>query len=314
MSRVELAVLMIAGRRRERAQRVLEALERQTCRDRLEILVADMASESPQALLPPEGISTRIFPIDAQTSWGEARAMALEQAQAPLVAYIEDHCYPSIEWAAAILEAHSRGWAAVGYAFTNANPETYISRASLMNDYGLWIHPASGGRQRLLSYNNVSYQRESLLGLDGDPSALLSSDYHIHELFHRRGQITGVAAGALAAHENFDRLSGILQANHHYCRVLAANRVERGDWSWPLRLFYGVATPVGAPLIALGRLVWSLRNRPSLWLEFLITLPVVLLISIWTAIGEARGYVFGRGRSEEALSHWEVNASRRREA
>jgi len=81
-----------------------------------------------------------------------------------------------------------------------------------------------------------------------------------------------------------------------------------------LRLFYGVATLAGAPLIALGRLVWSLRNRPSLWLEFLITLPVVLLISIWTAVGEARGCVCDWGRSEEALSHWEVDASRRREA
>ena len=314
MGQVELAILMIAGRRRERSQRVLEALERQTCRDRLEIVVADMASESPQVLVPPEGISTQIFPIDARTSWGEARAMVLQQAQAPLVAYIEDHCYPSTAWAAAILEAHSRGWAAVGYAFTNANPGTYISRASLMYDYGLWIHPASGGPQRLLSYNNVSYQREALLGLEGDLSALLCSDFHIHELFHRQGLITGVAAGALAAHENFERLSGILQANHHYCRVLAANRVERGDWSWAKRILYGVATPVGAPLIALGRLVWSLRNRPSLWLEFLITLPVGLLISIWTAIGEAKGYVFNRGRSQDALSHWEVDASRRREA
>lgn len=314
MSQVDLAVLMVAGRRRERAQRVLEALERQTCGDRFEVLVADRASESPQALRPPEGISTRIFPIDDSASWGEARAMALEQAQAPLVAFIEDHCYPSAEWAAAILEAHSRGWVAVGYAFTNANPETYTSRVCLMYDYGLWIHPASGGEQRLLSYNNVSYKREALLGLEGDLSDLLSSDFHIHELFHRLGQSTGVAAGALAAHENFDQLSGILQANHHYCRVLAANRVERGDWSWPMRLLYGVATPLAAPLIALGRLVWSLRNRPSLWPEFLITFPAAAPISIWTAVGEAMGYVFDRGRSEDALSHWEVDATRRREA
>ncbi len=304
---------MVAGRRRERAQRVLDCLAAQTARDKLEIVVGDMSTDVPPPLRPPDGIPYRCLQLDGDTSWGEARSSVLHHSTAPIVAYIEDHCYPSPGWAAELLTAHQQPWAAVGYAFTNPNPESYVSRGSLMYDYGLWMHPANGGPSKLLAYNNVSYKRQPLMALGEDLPASLSSDFHVHQAFADQGLEMAVAPDALAAHENFARLHGILQANHHYCRVLAARRVAAGGWGWPLRLFYLAATPVGAPLISIGRLLRSMRGRQSLWGEVVYTSPVVLLTAIWTACGEALGYVFGPGSSEEALQHWEVHAKRRLE-
>lgn len=306
----ELSVLMVAGRRRERAQRVLDALGAQTCRDKLEIVVADLAPDTAPALEPPDGIPYESLELAGDTSWGQARAEVLTRSSAPIVAYIEDHCYPSSGWAAAILTAHQEPWAAVGYAFTNPYPENYVSRSAMMFDYGIWIHPANRGASKLLAYNNVSYKRQPLLDLGSDLTASLSCDFHIHNAFQRQGLEMAVEPDALAAHENFAHLGGILSANHHYCRVLAAQRAEAGGWSWPLRLFYFVATPIGAPLISFGRLIRSMKGRRSLWGELVYTSPVVLLTAIWTACGESLGYVFGPGKSEKALSHWEIHAKR----
>jgi hypothetical protein len=43
------------------------------------------------------------------------------------VAFIEDHGFPARDGAEKLIEAHVGPWAAVGYAFTNANPKSYLS-------------------------------------------------------------------------------------------------------------------------------------------------------------------------------------------
>jgi hypothetical protein len=306
-----LSVLMVAGQRRERAQRVLDAVAAQSRADALEMVVVDLAADTTPLRLPA-GLPTRVVALPAATSWGPARARAFRESGAPLVAFIEDHCYPAPGWAEALLEAHRQPWDAVGYAFTNPYPDHYVSRAAMMFDYGLWAHPAKGGPSPLLSYNNVSYKREALLLLgDERLDALLATDFHVHQELLRRGRTLGVAAAALAAHENFTDFGDLMAANHHYTRALAAGRVKVQGWGRARRIFYGLATPFGAPLITLHRRLRSLRGRPSLWGQFAAVLPAVVVVSIWTAVGEALGYLLGAGSSQRLTSHFEIHARRR---
>src|SRR5690606_27179000 len=140
---------------RERAQRVLDAVDAQTRADALELIVVDLGAAGAPPLRHPARVPLVHVPLPRTTAWGSARAAALRHAHADLVAYIEDHCYPEPGWAAALLDAHQGPWAAIGYAFTNPNPENYIARAALLVDYGKWAHPARTGPARLLPYNNV---------------------------------------------------------------------------------------------------------------------------------------------------------------
>jgi hypothetical protein len=307
----KMTVIAVVGDLRGRARRLLDALAAQTVTDLLEVLVADVGRKGLPELEPPPGLRVEIIRLDPTSTWGQARAAALRQARAPLVALIEDHCYPTPAWAEALLDAHRGPWVAIGYAFTNPDPSSYVSRAALVVDYGRWMHPARGGRAKLLSFNNVSYKRDALESLEKPLEALLATDFHVQQELRRRGMPMYVEARAVAAHENYSNLRHLLAANHDYSRALASDRSRIENWGRPRRLFHGVATMAVAPLISILRLVRSLPGRRGVWCAVLAASPVLLLSAVWTAVGESFGYLVGGGaKIEERIKHWEVYAKR----
>ena len=74
-----------------------------------------------------------------------ARAAGIRHASAELVGFAETHCYPGREWAESLVRTHRADWAVVGPEFQNENPQTAISRACMLVDYGLWTAPAEPG-------------------------------------------------------------------------------------------------------------------------------------------------------------------------
>jgi hypothetical protein len=289
---------------------VLDALYAQTAADAIEIIVIDVAGAGVPDLATSDRAKTTYVKRPALASWACARVEGVRCASAPVVAFIEDHCFPAEGWAAALIEAHRGPWAAVGYAFTNANPETYASRAGLFADYAPWAHPARHGPARLLPGNNVSYKREFLLTLGDRLETVIAPDFNLHEEIRGRGLPMFVESRALAAHENFTNVIGLLNANHYYCRLLAANRAESQAWGAAKRLAYGFGVPLGAPAIKFLRLLSSLRGRRALWPAFVASLPVLWLCYAWAAAGESAGYLFGAGRAEAGFNHWELEAER----
>jgi glycosyltransferase involved in cell wall biosynthesis len=308
--RVRLSAVVLIGTCRDRAQRVLNALYAQSSGADMEIVVVDLApDETPALALRPE-IPTRYVRRPRGEPWGPARAAGFRATNGEIVAFIEDHCYPAPGWAAALLAAHQGPWASVGYAFVNANPQTYMSRAGFVADYGPWQHPVLSGPAELLPGNNVSYKREALERFDSELDAVLSPDFNMHETLRRNGYQLYMEAGAIAAHENFNKFSDLGRANHWYCRLLAVSRARSGRWSASRRIFYGLAVPLGAPLIKGFRLVRSLRSRPQLWRRTLAASPVIVATYYWSAIGESLGYLFGEGAAAREFNRWELETLR----
>jgi hypothetical protein len=306
-----LSVVVVAGAKRRRARRVLEGLAVQTARGELEAIVIDLGPPGSPQLRVPETLSATVLARPDRSSLAAARAHGVRQARAGVVAFLEDHCYPSPGWAETLIEAHRGPWAAVGYAFANANPETYVGRASQITDYGLWTHPTAGGPARLLPGNNVSYRRDALLAFGDDLERLLVVDFNLQDALRRRGGLLYVEPRALVYHENFTDVSSIARANHAYCRLMAANRAGVAGWSSGRRIVYAAATPVGAPLLKLGRLARSLRGRRSLVTAAVGALPVIVATHAWAGIGEARGYLERGPKSAETdFTRWELDATR----
>ncbi len=311
----QISAIMVAGPRRGRAQRVLKALCAQSMLDAMEIIIVDLTSPD-TPLLPCEG-NVRVVYVKPQNprslAWG--RAEGVRRASAPIVAFIEDHCYPDASWAKALIEAFQEGkWTAVGYAFTNANPETYMGRACMLSDYGLWAYPVPRQECRLLPGNNVAYRRDALLAFGRGLDALISPDFVLQESLARRGARFLLETRALAAHENYCNLSSMLGANHTYCRLLAVGRAESQTWSRWKRIIYGLASPPIAPAIKLFRLFRSFRQRSFLRSDLIKALPVIIIVYFWSAVGEGFGYLFGKGSSEEAFNRYELETERTRES
>ena len=139
-----VSAIVAVGVHRERGRRCIEALLAQSAIGEVETIVIDIAPEG----AAPLGVDESAVRLVRRPGggWGETRSVGLGLATGDIVGFVEDHCVPERDWAAALIRAYEQPWDAVGYAFTNANPNSYVSEASLMTDYGRWLTPAAGGR------------------------------------------------------------------------------------------------------------------------------------------------------------------------
>jgi hypothetical protein len=234
----------------------------------------------------------------------------LAKAQAPIVAFIEDHCTPEPGWAEALIEAHKGPWAAVGYGFKNANPVNYVSRSAMITDYGLWLLPVDRGTSRVLPGNNVSYKRELLLSLGDLLPHTLVNDYVAHEVFRRRGLPLFVESQAVAAHLNFPTVWQTGLTNYAWSRVMASRRADALRWSRARRMTWGVLAPVGSPIFRIVRLLRTLKSRPRVAPAYIAALPIMTVVSLCASTGESLGYLFGTGGADELLTRWELDVER----
>lgn len=303
---------MVAGQHRDRAQRVLDAVGRQTALEELEVVVVDLAPTGARPLRLPDGCrQSRVVPLPGSGLLSRAKAEAVRAASSETVAFLEDHCYPEPGWARALIEAQRGRWAAIGYAFTNANPESYVGRASMIADYGTWAHPARSGPARFLPGNNALYRRAALEPFGARLESLLVVDFNLQDALRKAGHELYLEADARAAHENFVRVGDICRANAAYCRLLAANRARDSGWGRGRRLFYATLVPIVVPFLKLGRLGRALWGRWPLVGPALASFPVLVAVFVCASLGEARGYL---EQTPEAVEHdsvlWELEASR----
>jgi hypothetical protein len=213
-------------------------------------------------------------------------------------------------WAEVLIEAHKGPWAAVGYAFTNLNPQGYMSRAALVNDYGPWMSPARRGEVRFLPEQNISYKRSALAPFGNAIARLLTPDFTLHEELRAQGASMFLEANAVVAHENFMNFRGQWRPHFIYMRLLSGRRAHEQRWSRARRIAYGFAVLAAAPIIGMWRLYGQLGGRLVLAREFLAALPVCIAMTLASAAGESMGYLFGEGDAEREVHYWELVAER----
>ena len=264
----------------------------------MEIVVVDLAPGDKPALEYDEAAPVKYLRRPHLALWSEARYEAYQHSTGPIVASIEDHAYAAPNWAEAVIEAHQgpQGpWAAVGFAFVNANPETYRSRACLIKDYGPWMHPTKGGPTGFVPGHNISYRRDVLESFGDELEDLFALDFTLQAAIRRRGAPMYVEPRAIVAHENFVRISQMIRVQVAYNRLLAGRRMKVEEWSAGRRLLYAALTPFGSPAIACYRYVKSFAPRPTLWLDALKATPIIVASFAICGFAESFSYLFGDG-------------------
>lgn len=307
---VKLSAVLVAGSRRDRAQRVVDAVAAQTAVNDIELVIVDLARAGTPRFKVPDSLRSVYLSRPDVARWGIARCEGVRGATGEVVAFIEDHCFPEPEWASILIEEHRNGWGAVGYAFKSGNPESFVARASLLGRYGDFVHPAHRRQAALVGGNNVSYKRDLLLSFGKELEDLLSIDFNLQEMLSKRGVPLFIESRALAAHENFQSVVEEGITGHHYCRLLAAKRAQTQKWSRFRKIVHGIGAPIGSPAIRLWRLIRGLKGRRVLWPLAIRSVPVIAVIYFFDSIGESLGYLVGAGNSEHWALHWELDADR----
>jgi hypothetical protein len=285
-----LSVIVLVPDRFNTVAEVVRQLAAQDRHGEMEIVFVSPAELD----VPPEAMSGfqhwQTVRVPAWPSTAEARAAGVVAAESAVVAFVEDHCFPTPGWANALIEAHRDGWAAVGPVILNANPSFTMSWANLLIEYGVWLHPREGGAASHLPGHNSSYKRDVLLAYGDRLAAMLEAESVLHWDLGARGFRLAIEPRARSRHQNFARFWPSLELRFESGRHFASSRAM----SWPLsrRLIFAAGSPV-LPFLRSWRLRSSLRRHTNRRRP--LVAPFVFVLLAVDAIGEFAGYAVGRG-------------------
>lgn len=288
----------------ERLGRVIQCLDSQTIRDRIELIVVASAEEhlGENGLPESRGFhSIKAIHVGPIENVDRALAHGVRAAKAPVVALLEDHAFPEANWAEVLVEAHRGPWAAVGTNVTNGNPSRALSWANMLIAYGSWLSLEESAEVETFSRHNCAYKRDVLLTLGSRLDDMLVRGGGLVEALQDAGQRFYVEARSSVAHVNPSRLQSTAHLRFNAGRLYGARRA--GGWPFAKRLlFAGLAPPLRLQKIV--RRAWGKRRavprRPSIAFAFLASL-------LLDGLGETMGYLAGPGRAGEELAVFEMD-------
>lgn len=284
----------------------IECLRRQTVKDRLEVL---LVTSDPDAVALDEATANdfcRVRVIDTGQIDSRAQAIAegVRQASAPLVGFVGNHSYPNADWAEKLLERHEAGWAGVGPAELNANPDSMVGWAHFFMGHGRWIFPVEAGVIDVLPATSSVYRRELLLEYGSELATMLERDGALHGDLKAKGHELFLEPGAKVLHFNASRVSSFLRFRFWVGRTYGASRASRERWSPLRRALYVLGSPL-IPLIHL-RLMWPWIRRCDREYRLLPrVLPALKAGLVAHAAGEVAGYVGGIGNTRQHILAFE---------
>ncbi|MDQ3120406.1 MAG: glycosyltransferase [Verrucomicrobiota bacterium] len=309
--RVELSIILVVGRRRQRGARALASVLQQNVIDRMEVVLMDLGPAGAAPLPGSEHPRVRTFRAGGELLFAGARARAVRLARAPVVAFIEEHCQALTGWAEVIMEAHRGPWGGVGCAFVNGNPESGLSNAAFRTTYGIYLPPRSPrGDTTWISGHNSAYKRDLLLNYGDELETLLKADVVLHWKIMQDGHRLFFDGDAKLAHDNETSLrsagSGIFFWNWCFSNV----RARIFKWSVSRKALHVALTPF-IPWVRLMRsLAWARRLGWSAFIQCLGDVPFLLAVNHFAAVGQMCGLLAGLEGAERRFSNMELNDAR----
>jgi hypothetical protein len=197
---------------------VLRHVNAQSVKEELEIvIVAPTVDAIPLDAPAMQGFRcVRVVPFGAvAASTAAARAAGVRAACAPIIAFVEDHCFPQPGWAAALIAAHREPWAAVGPAIGNANPHGAVSWANLLIEYAPWLEPATAGAVQHLPGHNSSYKRNLLLEYGPALETMLEAESILHWDLRAKGFALLLEPAAKSLHMNYTTIGASMRLRFH---------------------------------------------------------------------------------------------------
>ena len=140
----------------------LDSLNRQSIRDRMEVIVVDDGSAPPIEECEVTGRGAELVRHPSNRGLGAARNTGVARSRAPVVAFTDDDCRPEKEWAGSLLDAYAAAEVAAA-----GGPVEGTCHPGLLARYYRWNQPirpleADLGRSPSLPYRLWLYARQNI--------------------------------------------------------------------------------------------------------------------------------------------------------
>lgn len=287
----EMSVVLVTDNYRT-IRRVVSRLREQTVQDKLELVIvipSDQRDASEESKLTGFA-SVRFAELPSIHPVPSARAAGIRAATAPIVFLGETHSFPHPEFAQALLEAHENDWDAVVPGIANANPESALSWASFLMDYGMWHDTLAAGQIPGAPTWNVAYRKALLMEIDDQLDTAMEHGDAFAVWFHGRGGRAYFEPRARLDHANVSKFRRWAE-QRYLCGTLVASS-RRSRWGLGKRLFYVAASPL-VPWVILFRLRKTLGNLIASGDLPRGAISALVLGTVLRTAGEAVGYLRG---------------------
>jgi hypothetical protein len=270
----------------------LEALERQREVD-VQTVVVDRVGDSVRGRIKRRFPSVTLLEVGDNVTIPQMRALAFDEARAPVVAVIEDHVLVPQGWAARMLREREGGARVVGGAVENAATETWVDWAAFLCEYSQLLPPLQEGSVEWLTGNNTMYAKE-VLDRHRDVTHAGLWENHLHDAVRASGDALICRPDIVVGHKKHYTIWEYVSQRFLYARSYAGARVR--DAPVPRRVAFGIASFALPPVLLYRILSSCLRKQVDRWIV-VRSIPLLgVFVSSW-ALGEVVGSWFGPGNA-----------------
>jgi Glycosyl transferase family 2 len=290
----------------ERVVSVIESLAAQTIAKKTEmvLVMTTPADASARMQLGKTFHSLKVIDIESIVPLARARAKGVRAAESPFVFIAETHAYPDPGLAEKLIAALSEEWSLAVPGFRNANPDSRLSWAGFLSDYGAWAETLPPGEIEIAPSHDAAFRRSVLLEFGDRLENALTFGDELYLTLRARGHRSYFEPSAGIKHVNINKFRSFVRERYFSGVLTGGYRSAR--WSLARRLAYACGSPL-IPIVILSRSwkgVREIGRRQSLPAG---TISALVFGTTLKAAGELRGYLLGASKSaEEGITGYEV--------
>ena len=289
-----------------RVERVIESIAAQTIAKQIELILVTTSriDLSIRDRIAENLHSVKLVEVESIAPLSVARAKGVRASTAPFIFIAETHAYPDPALAEKLIGALSAEWSLAVPGFRNSNPDSGLSWAGFLSDYGAWSQNLEAGEIHRPPSHDAAFRRSVLLEFGDRLDKALTFGDELYTTLHARGQRCYFEPAAGIQHVNISRFRSFVRERYLSGVLIGGYRSER--WSLPRRLAYAFGSPL-IPIVILSRIRKGVKDAERTQSLPMMTIPALVLGASLKAAGEMRGYLFGAPPSaEEGMTGYEV--------
>ena len=288
----EISVIIASQDAKATIAKCLSSLEKQNRGGRAEIIVVDNSKDGTAKMVEEAFPTVRLIRIAEPRLLPELWAIGAKEALGKIIAFTIAHCVPDEDWLAATLRHHQSGtYAAIGGAIENAQPSPLSQWATYFCRYVTYMLPFSTHPVDQIPGDNASYKRWVL----EEYAHWIESCFWetvINQRLRRAGHSLLLTPEICVFHEASSGVGAFCRQRFTHGRIFGAGRVV--SVTGGRRLLYIFASPL-VPFIFLAKIVRQVLQKKRHVLQFLLSLPILVLFVLCWSFGEFLGYLTGKG-------------------
>ena len=301
-----LLSVILATDNLKRVETVIASLAAQTVARKTELILVmiEKAGSRDRERLASSFHSLAIIDVITINPLAAARAKGVRVAQAPFVFIAETHAYPDPDLAEKLIDVLAGEWSLAVPGFRNSNPESALSWASFLNDYGAWAQTLASGEIERAPSHDAAFRRSVLLEFGDRLENALTFGDEMNLTLRERGHRSYFQPTAGIQHVNISRFRSFLRERFLSGVLIGGYRSAR--WGVVRRVAYALGSPL-IPFVLLARVREGVTQAQRSHTLPAGTIPAIVFAAFLKAAGEMRGYLFGASASaEEGMTGYEV--------